>query len=498
MESRTNPRRHFDKDDLAELVESIRTHGILTPLLARPVRDGERLEIVAGARRFRAAAVAGLEEIPVQVRDMTDKEALEAQVIENLQRADVHPLDEGLGYRALAEKLDLTVPEIAERVGKSASYVYQRLKLADLTPALQEAFLAGTITAGHAILLARLQPKAQVAVYAEAFRGSQDLTGKWGKELVSVRALAGIIRQEIHQDLARAPWKKDDEKLYPKAGSCIACPKRTGFEPALFPDVGKRDECTDPPCFQEKMRLFIEGASAGRLRLFTRWQQHSPKGTYKDTDWIRVTKKNKCPDAQEGIILDGEEVGQVVLACVTTTCKVHRGRARVSGPSDQRETWRQESRAREEKCLFETKRRWEILKEVAPRAEKLADPDLRLVASGFWNRLWHDAKKDITRQYGWEVEKKKQHYGGSYQDFEGMGEKKIAAMSRAELGRFLVTMALWNEVVARPHIEDSPTALLAAAKAHKVDVKKISRRIDAERKEKAARRRARARKAAKK
>ena len=169
-ESKTNPRRQENAPALKELIESVRDRGVLVPLLVRPTRGRSAIahepvdgnyEIVAGSRRYRAAKEAGLLKVPVRVRDMTDPEVLEIQIIENLQREDVHPLDEGLGYRVLMEKSKLDVPAIAKKVGKSASYVYQRMKLADLDKSVQKATLEKRISAGHAILIARLQPKEQ-------------------------------------------------------------------------------------------------------------------------------------------------------------------------------------------------------------------------------------------------------------------------------------------------------------------------------------------------
>jgi ParB/RepB/Spo0J family partition protein len=162
--SKTNPRKNFDKAQLEELAESIREKGVLQPILARPVaRSGgaeEGYELVAGERRYRAAKDAGLQAIPAVVRQLTDIEVIEVQVIENLQRADLHPLEEADGYRQLmAKKYD--VAKIAARTGRSVKYVYDRVKLLSLTKEAQKAFLAGEFTAGHAVILARLKPADQ-------------------------------------------------------------------------------------------------------------------------------------------------------------------------------------------------------------------------------------------------------------------------------------------------------------------------------------------------
>ncbi|HEY3175662.1 MAG TPA: ParB/RepB/Spo0J family partition protein [Candidatus Polarisedimenticolia bacterium] len=159
--SKSNPRTNFDPVKLKELEDSIRQKGVLQPILVRTMKDGKNVELVAGERRVRAARAAGLKEIPAVIRDLTDAEVLEIQVIENLQRDDLHPLEEAEGYRQLAGVKGYDVARIAERIGRSVKYVYDRMKLVSLVKEAKDLFLADRITAGHAILLARLKPKDQ-------------------------------------------------------------------------------------------------------------------------------------------------------------------------------------------------------------------------------------------------------------------------------------------------------------------------------------------------
>ncbi len=172
LESPMNPRKHFDPLRMAELEQSIRAKGVLTPLLARPHPAGGGLwEIAAGHRRFRAAKAAGLLEVPVVVRKMDDAAFLEVLVIENQQREDVHPLEEAAGYKALMLNASYTVERLAERMAKSVKYIYDRVKLLELSPDAQALFLAGRMTAGHAILLARLSHADQARAIGSAAEG---------------------------------------------------------------------------------------------------------------------------------------------------------------------------------------------------------------------------------------------------------------------------------------------------------------------------------------
>jgi ParB family chromosome partitioning protein len=158
VEAPFNPRKIFDEVKLGELAESIRTKGVLNPLLVRPVaEDGEDFEILAGARRFRAARIAGLDAIPCLVREVDDEVAREICVIDNLQRADVSALEEAAGFQILRE-IDLDVPEIARRTSVSERYVYDSLALLEnLAPQSRELLEEGLLTRSrsHGIELAR-------------------------------------------------------------------------------------------------------------------------------------------------------------------------------------------------------------------------------------------------------------------------------------------------------------------------------------------------------
>jgi ParB family chromosome partitioning protein len=149
--SAQQPRRRFDDDAMAELVASVRTSGVLQPLLVRPLDEfGERYEIVAGERRWRAAQAAGLAEVPVLVRTLTDAEALEAALLENVQRSDLGPLEEADGYRRLIEQFGHTQDALAERVGKSRPHIANLMRLLALPEPLKAMLEDGRLTAGHA------------------------------------------------------------------------------------------------------------------------------------------------------------------------------------------------------------------------------------------------------------------------------------------------------------------------------------------------------------
>ncbi|MDP2780779.1 MULTISPECIES: ParB/RepB/Spo0J family partition protein [Devosia] len=161
--NRANPRRTFNDEQLEELTNSIREKGVMQPLLVRPSQDPNIFELIAGERRWRAAQRAGLHDVPVIVRDVDDKEALELAIIENVQRADLNPLEEAMGYGQLIEQFDYTQQDLAQVIGKSRSHVANTLRLLRLPEDVREMVASGTLTAGHARTLITAEDPATLA-----------------------------------------------------------------------------------------------------------------------------------------------------------------------------------------------------------------------------------------------------------------------------------------------------------------------------------------------
>ena len=150
------PRKDFDPEELENLAESIRVHGLIQPLTVREMPTGY-YQIIAGERRWRAARLAKLSEVPVVIIEADDKKAMELALIENLQRQDLNPVEEALGYKSLMEDYGLTQEEAASRVGKSRPAVANALRLLGLTPEVLELVRSGSLTAGHARAIASLK-----------------------------------------------------------------------------------------------------------------------------------------------------------------------------------------------------------------------------------------------------------------------------------------------------------------------------------------------------
>ncbi len=144
-----NPRRHFDENELQDLASSIRQHGIVQPIVTRTLADGQ-FEIIAGERRWRASQLAGLVEVPVIVRNVDDRTALEIAIVENVQRSDLNPLEEALGYEQLIAEHGYTQNDLGDIIGKSRSHVANSLRLLKLPSPVRDMLSSGTLSAGHA------------------------------------------------------------------------------------------------------------------------------------------------------------------------------------------------------------------------------------------------------------------------------------------------------------------------------------------------------------
>jgi ParB family transcriptional regulator, chromosome partitioning protein len=186
--NRANPRRRFDDEQLEELTNSIREKGVMSPLLVRPTDDPNIFEIIAGERRWRASQKAGLHDVPVIVREVGDKEALELAIIENVQRADLNPLEEAMGYGQLIEQFEYTQQDLAQVIGKSRSHVANTLRLLKLPEDVRGMVSSGALTAGHARTLITAEDPATLAQQivsgglsvreAEALSQQRDVPGR--------------------------------------------------------------------------------------------------------------------------------------------------------------------------------------------------------------------------------------------------------------------------------------------------------------------------------
>jgi len=175
------PRKHFTEEELSDLSESIKANGVLQPITVR--RKNDFFEIVAGERRFRASASAGLKEIPAVIKDVPDEKMLEFALVENIQREDLNPIDEALGYKDLSEKFKLTHETISERIGKSRSHISNMLRILELETHIRNMISDNIISLGHAKVLLSIKDKNKRLIIAQ----------KIAKDKLSVREVESLL-----------------------------------------------------------------------------------------------------------------------------------------------------------------------------------------------------------------------------------------------------------------------------------------------------------------
>lgn len=193
------PRKIFDVEAIEELKQSILEHGILQPLIVRKAIKG--YEIVVGERRFRAAKAAGLEKVPVVIRELTEQQMMELAVLENLQREDLTPIEEAAAYQLLMEKLKITQEELAKRLGKSRPHIANHVRLLTLPAEIQELISEGKISMGHGRAMLGLRKKESIPAVVE----------KILKEGLNVRQLEQLV-QQLNEHVSRETKKPTQEK----------------------------------------------------------------------------------------------------------------------------------------------------------------------------------------------------------------------------------------------------------------------------------------------
>lgn len=247
------PRRNITAESVRELADSIAKAGQLQPVVTRELPDG-RHELLAGGRRHRAHQVLEAETIDAHVLDVDDDQAREIVLIENAQREDVPPLEEA---ELLARLVETSSPaDVAERIGKSPSYIHGRLRLLDLIEALQERLRAGEVTLTLALRIARLDPAAQESAAKAVEKSLEARTTGWGEAEaapppIGWKDVARVV-SSLMLPLADAPFPTTSKLA--KAPACTKCPKRTGAQTALFADgLEEADRCTDQSCWGRKL-----------------------------------------------------------------------------------------------------------------------------------------------------------------------------------------------------------------------------------------------------
>lgn len=297
-----NPRKTFDEKAVNELAESIKSKGVLQPIVVRP-KGNDYFEIVCGERRFRASKIAGINRIPVTIRELSDEDALELMLMENFQRQDVHPMEEALGFEALTKISKLTVKDIAARIGKNWHYVADRLKLVKLIPELQPYYFEGKFNLTTAVNVASLSEDFQREWMEE--KEGETWQDDWNED-------ADYFKQ-VTANLTNAPFDITDEKLIADRGSCIGCAFNTATS-QLFPELGGDARCRNTVCFNKKsdanFRLMLQDAIDNGITIVANNWVREVRDMLKDIDYISENCVSLVEEPNREVFLDDNDVNE--------------------------------------------------------------------------------------------------------------------------------------------------------------------------------------------
>lgn len=459
-----NPRKIVDDPSQRELNADVRVHGVMVPLIGRKVKD--RYEILAGSRRLHAAKAAKMTALPVRVVEVDDVQAHEIMVVENLQRKDIHPIDEAENFQLMLEKSNGDVLALEKRVNKSARYIKQALALNTLLPKIKERFRKGQISRDTAFAIARLQ-----AIDQERLMKDADENG--GLNLSDVMEWT---ERNVLRDLARVPWDVKDPDLWVKAGPCATCPKKAGIAKDLFNDVASGDTCTDSACFETKTSLHLQrqkgelGTPGVHYRLINLRQYETKDGILGTKDYQDAGDK-KCEKTVIGLIAAGDRVGHTMNVCTDLRCKTHRigmsaNSVRVSAA--EREKLKEARQGRADEMVIRDK----VLTEIVNQTTAGLDcREMEMILGAVFGRLWHEHKKRYLKRHGLIKPPSKVKVEAT-PDYDALFRTHVQSCSAPQFARSLIEIALIDEV--DPGVMDvKADRLYALAKSRKVDVARI-------------------------
>jgi ParB family chromosome partitioning protein len=411
---------------------------------------------------------------------------LEAQLIENLQRRDVHPMEEAQGFRALLnlEEPKYSIEQISARTGKTPAFVASRLKLTELAPVVVEAFYREEIGVGHALLLAKLQPDKQEPALAACFKEEWSGGDRKAKRLLlPVRNLQFWIEHNILLILKQAPFNKRDAQLVPAAGSCVDCPKRTGHNKLLFADV-REDACTDPTCYAAKLEAHVQKQIAAKPELvqistaYGQQQEGSKIVTRSKYVEIRPDKpdtpeKAKWPEFKtckytaEAIVSDGIDKGELRKVCTEADCTIHHPKKQ---PTKADASFKAEQdKSRREQALANATGMRVLQTIVAAVPVRLMKRDLLFVAEQMLPLLDDKRQEMVARNRG--IKPK---------DGESAPKLLTAFVRKADesaLGKLIVETVI---LLSARTQSDGGKVLRAAAQVYKVDTDAIALKVKQE------------------
>ena len=500
-ESPFNPRQSYDTQALEKLAFTIKCDGVLQPLEVRPIPGQfdnpdavERYEIVFGHRRFRASKLAGLERVPCIVRERSDEDAARVQLVENIQRDEVNPLEQAAAFRRLMTQHGLKAEDLAAQIGKSRAWVYSQLKLLNLTPELQQEVSSGRMNAEVAVQVASLHPKLQPEFVKRITFESADENGQKRVEFQSSRSVKVVMRSYFLQSLTNAEFNLEDPDLRPHTPACSECPKCTRNDPDLFETYGP-DACTDSECFTDKTNAQLRRQVAEHEAQGLRVIRGDEAQTVAPNGYVSYQSPYKAVEAHasggmryvDAMAKMGDDAPPVVVIYCTHNTEhsvsmaiseadaervrefLREGEAQddADGPSQDSE----DELTPEQQAVRSPHTWWVIEREIVRRvmaAPQRTVDELRLVAHTMVDS-YYDLPEPAVQAFGWreQIDAWLESSDGSFCEEDWL-HWYIEQMAADDLGRLVVVLAISQVPVKGKHVE-THAEKLALCQAYGID-----------------------------
>lgn len=414
-------RKTFNAETITELAASIDSLGLLQPITVRAGHRGPKLRyvLVFGERRLKAVQSLGWEHLDVILREFSDLEIAEIgkkQLIENLQREDLDPLEEGAAYATMTGGVD-TIDDVAAKVGRTVPYVYRRLRLNDLVPKLKAALANGKLPLLAAEELARQEESVQM-LYLKTNHGF----------FGGVDEIRGFLRHSVRNDLAHAPFDMTDAELVPSASPCAQCPKRTGFAPNLFADDEGfgTDLCQDPQCYGAKTVAHLNARIAvEKPELLIALDYNRPI-------WLQKLKLKQDIVGYSEWTATKKDAGQKAMVVCASNQKlvgtvrwVKKGRQQYTHEQTPAERLRNRVLKWEQRVTAEVRTREAKL--VASKVKKVGRREAEFLVWSMWDESHYETRKTVLAMLELDLPTKQQH-GTTFHDEDTPLRKYIAAV----------------------------------------------------------------------
>lgn len=459
-----NTRQRFDEADLNELAKSIAEHGLIQPITV--TKKNGNYELVAGERRLRAVKILNWNTIPASIQILDNEDEKDhIRIIENLQRKNINPYDEYLSFNELINN-GRSVEEISDSLGKSTRYIYDRLNLSTLCDRGRNLLINDTITISHALQIARLTHQNQQTALDFCVRKEDDGT----VDIVeSVNSLKRHILNNLTLDLNQAIFDTKSAKLYPDAGACTKCPKRSGFNTILFEDITGDDVCFDKDCFFKKRQLHFDSVQKD-------WENKGYEVVRVTNSWI-----NPKEAEQRGIVPSWEiemaseqdqkdfDIKRIALVVdghgtgIGQTHKILSNEQKAEKQAKQQKAQKEKATAQvdemsqsEKEEMFEVDYWQKFLELIMPGiVEKyvssknihLSSSFMRMAGFILWKSISMESSRNIIKTYDWKIkegDKEVNHSGLNYNNVGYFFAKNCSNLTEREMYDIFIMMVCDN------------------------------------------------------